>query len=252
MQTKWDYTAVANFYSKRPRYASKAIEWMLEIAHINDDSFICDIGAGTGNLTTMLANGKRVVTAVEPNNAMRSIGEKNTVEYGNVEWIDGTGEVTGLPANKYDLVTYASSFNVTNRCASLIEANRILKKDCWIACMWNHRDVEDDLQYKIDKIIKKHIPDYDKDQYGMRQEDQESIILSSGLFCNVKKEYMVFEHEFLLEDYIDSWKSHGTMHPHTRMNFEQIICDIDTLLHREGIKSVIVPYVTKIWMAQSK
>jgi len=90
MKTRWDYTAAATFYNKRPRYASKVVEWMLTIADINKNSFICDIGAGTGNLTSMLAKEKCMITAVEPNNAMRSIGKKNTTKYGNIEWIDAT------------------------------------------------------------------------------------------------------------------------------------------------------------------
>ena len=251
MKAIWDYTSVAKYYNKRPSYSKKGIEWMFNIAGIHNNSTICDIGAGTGTLTSMLAANECRVIAVEPNDAMRAIGEVNTNNYTNIEWVNGVGEATTLPSNMFDLVTYGSSFNATNRSASLKEAYRILKEDSWIACMWNHRDTDNEMQYKIDTIIKHYLPDYDNDKNGKRHEEQDSVILSSGLFHDIRKCSYKFEYRFSCTDYIESWKSHGTMHSEWKRYSEQIINDIAELLNKETTGSIIVPYITKIWMGKT-
>ena len=50
-----------------------------------------------------------------------------------------------------------------------------LKPRGWFACMWNHRELENPIQSKIESIIKERVSGYG---YGTRREDQTEVINS--------------------------------------------------------------------------
>lgn len=249
MKTEWDYTELAEAYLKRPDYAQSAIERMLETAGVKKGDVVCDVGAGAAHLTLKLAEYGLNVCAVEPNDAMRANGIKRTSQYKNVQWFEGIGEHTGMEDHKFDLVTFGSSFNVCDRQEALKETKRILKASGWFACMWNHRDLNDPLQKEIEDILKSEILDYN---YGARREDQTEVINQSGLFEDVVYLEGSVVHEILAEDFIEGWKSHGTVQRQSREKFEMINDQIRKVVEAKEEKYIKVPYTTRIWMAKLK
>ena len=249
MKTEWDYTELAEAYLKRPDYAQEAIDKMLGIAGMKKGDYACDVGAGAAHLTLKLAEYGLNVCAVEPNDAMRANGIRRTSEFGSVQWFEGVGEHTGMEEGKFDLITFGSSFNVCNRQEALVEAKRILKDGGWFACMWNHRDLNDPLQKKIEEVLKKEISDYN---YGTRREDQTEVINQSGLFGEVVYVEGTVIHEILSEDFIEGWKSHGTVQRQSKDKFDLINNEIRKVVEAKGTEYIKVPYTTRIWMAQVK
>lgn len=249
MKTEWDYTELAEAYLKRPDYSQDAINKMIEVSGIKPGDMACDVGAGAAHLTMKLADYGLQIDAVEPNDAMRANGIKRSEKYGKVTWHEGVGEHTGMDSDKYDIVTFGSSFNVCDRQLALKETNRILKKNGWFACMWNHRDLEDPLQAEIENIFKENIDGY---SYGTRREDQTEVINESGLFGEVIHLEGRVEHKILAEDFIEGWKSHGTVQRQSPEKFELINKEIRNLIESKGQVYIIVPYTTRIWMAQNK
>lgn len=249
MKTEWDYTNLADAYLKRPDYSNEAVREIIKCSGINPKSTICDIGAGAAHLTLELANYCENIYAVEPNDAMRHNGVLRTKDRNNIFWYEGTGEHTGMKENSFDLVTFGSSFNVCNRTQALIETDRILKKDGWFACLWNHRNLNDLLQLEIEEVIKRYIPDY---KYGVRREDQTGIILESGLFNEVRTFSYEFYHTIKATDFIEAWKSHGTVYRQAKETFDEIMNEIRYIVEKEQKKIIEVPYTTKVWMARVK
>lgn len=250
MKTNWDYTKLAQSYVNRPDYASDVIDQMLELAGINEHSLVCDIGAGTAHLTIpLLQRGLRVV-AVEPNDSMRKLGKSRTEQWAKISWYEGTGEATGQPSNLFELVTFGSSFNVTDRAKALKESHRLLKNRGWFACMWNHRDLMDDLQQSVEKIIFSYIPDY---SYGSRREDQTDIIEKSNLFQKPIFMEGLVTHQVPKSAWVEAWASHATLKRQAGVLFSDIISDIEVFV-RENIQGdmILIPYKTKIWLAQKK
>jgi len=247
MRTEWDYTDLAEAYLKRPDYAQSAIDAMLKIAEVKKGDAVCDVGAGAAHLTLKLAEYGLNVCAVEPNDAMRANGIRRTGQYKAVQWFEGVGENTGMDDHKFDLVTFGSSFNVCNRQETLKETKRILKAGGWFACMWNHRDLDDPLQKEIEDILKAEISDY---SYGTRREDQTEVINQSGLFGDVVYLEGTVVHEILSEDFIEGWKSHGTVQRQSKEKFELINDKIRKLVESKETEYVKVPYTTRIWMAR--
>jgi ubiquinone/menaquinone biosynthesis C-methylase UbiE len=240
----WDYTKLAATYTQRPPYAALAVDRIVEASGQSRPK-VADIGAGNAHLTVELLARGCVVDAVEPNDAMRSIGIERT-EGGEVTWHVGVGEDTGLPARSYDLVTFGSSFAVTDRPVALRETARILHRPGWFACLWNHRDLDDPLQRDIEALIRRRIPDYG---YGLRREDQAPVIEESGLFEPPVVIREPILHRVNVEDWLAAWRSHGILERQAGAEFDSILTDIDRHVHALGVDEIDVPYVTVGWLA---
>lgn len=247
MKTEWDYTKLADAYVKRPDYAIEAIEKLIDVTGVKSGDMVCDVGAGAAHLTKLLAAKGFIVKAVEPNDAMRANGIRLTKQYSNVEWFEGIGEHTGQPADAFDLVTFGSSFNVTNRQEALKETQRILKKGGWFACMWNHRDLNDPLQATIESIIKSYISEY---SYGTRRDDQTEVIAQSKRFTSIQAFSGSVVHQVPADDVISGWRSHGTVYRQAPEKFDAIIAEIKKAVKGEGKELITIPYVTHVWVAQ--
>lgn len=247
MKTEWDYTTLAHAYLKRPDYADAAIDAMLSITGaIKGDKF-CDVGAGVAHLTLMLAARCLDVTAVEPNDAMRANGVKRTEKLENVCWHEGTGEKTGQATKAFDMVTFGSSFNVCDRQLALKETARILKSRGWFACMWNHRQLDNQIQSQIESIIKERVTDYG---YGTRREDQTAVIDASGLFGPVVHLDSRVMHEQTIAECVEAWRSHATLERQAGAEFGNVVAAIEEYLVSLTTPVIQIPYSTNIWVAQ--
>lgn len=247
MKTEWDYTTLADAYLKRPDYADAAIDAMLSIAGAEKGDKFCDVGAGVAHLTLMLAARGLDVTAVEPNDAMRGNGVKRTEKLVNVRWHEGTGEKTGQTTRAFDMVTFGSSFNVCDRQLALKETARILKPRGWFACMWNHRQLDDQIQAQIESIIKDRVTDYG---YGTRRQDQTAVVDSSGLFGPVVHLDSLVMHEQTIPECVEAWRSHATLERQAGATFGNVIAAIEEYLVSLKTPTIQIPYSTNIWIAQ--
>lgn len=247
MKTDWDYTMLADAYLKRPDYADAAIDAMLAITGMEKGDTCCDIGAGVAHLTLMLAARGLNVFAVEPNDAMRSNGIMRTSHLPHVRWYEGTGEHSGQQSQSFDLVTFGSSFNVCDRQMALKEAARILRPRGWFACMWNHRQLDDSVQAQIEKIIVNAVPGYG---YGVRREDQTTLIDSSGLFGPVIHLDAKVTHEQTVAECVEAWRSHATLERQAGAAFGDVIASIEAYLLSLASPAITIPYATNIWIAR--
>jgi ubiquinone/menaquinone biosynthesis C-methylase UbiE len=247
MKTEWDYTTLADAYLKRPDYSDVAIDAMLSISSTKSGDSFCDVGAGVGHLTLMLAERGLDVVAVEPNDAMRANGITRTQNFSNVSWCEGVGESTLQDSQNFSMVTFGSSFNVCDRHKALKETARILKPRGWFACMWNHRNLDDPIQSQIEKIIQEHVSGYG---YGTRREDQLDVIDASGLFGGVVHLNARVVHEQSIEECVEAWRSHATLQRQAGSTFYKVISSIESHLKSLGRSKILIPYSTNIWVAQ--
>lgn len=249
MIVEWDYTALADAYLKRPDYSPAALEALFRIACLTSGDRVCDIGAGVAHLTLPLAAYGCQVDAVEPNDAMRANGMRRTADIATVHWSKGTGEATGRPTGCYAFVTFGSSFNVCDREAALRESHRLLRPGGYFACLWNHRDLDDQIQKEIEAIIKRSIPGYG---YGTRREDQSAIIAASGLFSDIVKVEGRTVHTQGIEDAIEAWRSHATLQRQAGDAFGPIVENLAAWLRSLGTDELHIPYTTRAWIARRK
>ena len=245
----WDYTRLAQTYASRPDYSPRGVQAMLAIAGVGQGDFACDVGAGSAHLTLHLLRHGLRVDAVEPNAAMMEVGVGRTAHHRNVEWCRAPGEDTKRPSGAYDLVTFGSSFNVVDQALAMKETVRLLKPDGWFSCMWNHRDLNDQLQNEVEQIIGDLVPGYD---YGTRRADQAPVLRASGLFHEPFFILAPVSHEIAVDDWIAAWRSHATLARQAGDKMEAVVSAIELLLRRKRRASIAVPYVTSIWVAQRR
>jgi ubiquinone/menaquinone biosynthesis C-methylase UbiE len=249
MKTEWNYTDLAEAYLERPEYSDEAVLKMIAHMQLSESVRVCDVGAGVAHLTKILARIGYSVDAVEPNDRMRELGQLQTQEWPNVAWYEGTGENTGRTSDTYELVTFGSSFNVTDRLLALKETKRILKPNGWFACMWNHRDLEDPVQKKIEEIILDYVKDY---KYGTRRENQADFLEQSAYFNQVFELNGRILHQQSRAGCVKAWRSHATLQRQAGSDFETVVLAIDKYLKEEGLEEILIPYTTRIWYGQIK
>tara|TARA_Y100000294_G_scaffold174279_1_gene192030 strand:- start:134 stop:904 length:771 start_codon:yes stop_codon:yes gene_type:complete len=247
VKTNWDYSRLAYAYVKRPDYSSQAIEKIYDITNSKPGQKVCDVGAGVGHLTLHHAKRGLDIVAIEPNDEMRTIGIKRTEPFNNVVWYEAKGEDTKQSSRSFDLVTFGSSFNVTDRQLALKETSRILKHGGWFVCVWNHRILDDPIQKNIEDIIKTKLVDYN---YGSRREDQAKVIEESGLFDKVEKVEGEMIHSQTVADCIEAWRSHATLERQAGCEFSVIINNIEDYLNSLHKESIHIPYITRAWVAR--
>jgi SAM-dependent methyltransferase len=243
-QLEWDYTKLAQTYTQRPPYAPRAVDRIIAACG-RPNPRVADIGAGNAHLTVELLSRGCVVDAVEPNDAMRAIGIERT-KGESVTWHVAIGEDTGLPSASYDLVTFGSSFATTDRARALRETARILRPGGWFTCIWNHRDLDDPLQARIEATVRERIPGYG---YGARREDQAPVIEESGLFEPPTLLREPILHRVEVAAWLAAWRSHGILESQAGDQFDDILADIDRHVLSLGVNEIDVPYETVGWLA---
>lgn len=132
----------SDYDAHRPSYPSEAIDAIFDGLGEANSLVAVDIGAGTGISSRLLAERGARVFAVEPNEAMRMRGAAHECA-GVVEWIDGTGEATGLPNGVADVVLCAQAFHWLDTRMALEEFRRLLKPGGRAALLWNQQDARD-------------------------------------------------------------------------------------------------------------
>jgi hypothetical protein len=141
-------------------------------------------------------------------------------------------------------VFFGSSFNVVEHGKALDESARILAPRGWFVCLWNHRQLDDPVQERVEEIIHRLVPNYD---YGSRREDQRRFIAESGRFGDAALIEAHFIYRFAMHDYLDAWRSHATLARQAGNRLETVIDAIGELL--SDLTVLDVPYVTRAWCA---
>lgn len=244
MPVTWDYTELAAHYDKRADYSDRCLRALLTALQCHPDACVADIGAGTGKLAKHLATDQRTVYCVEPNAAMRALGQQN-VPAGR--WLEGTAENTGLATASVEAAFFGSSFNVVDVPAALAEVARIVVPGGGFACLWNHRVLSDPIQATIEGLIKNRLPGY---SYGTRREDPTAAIRASGAFGPIQHLEDTFTVCMDRADIVDAWRSHGTLRRQAgdETVFHAIVDEIQDFL-RDQPDPVPVSYTTRAWFA---
>ena len=147
----------------RPDYPTQALDWLLQLAGLQNPGDIADIGSGTGISTEpMLERGHRVF-AVEPNAPMREYAEQSLSEFERFVSINGTAESTTLDDQSIDLVIAAQAFHWFTHDAARSEFTRILRPNGCVALLWNDRIITGDAFHtEYESLLKTHATDYER------------------------------------------------------------------------------------------
>ena len=246
IETAWDYSQLAEDYDKRADYASEAITLILDTASLRSHGQVMDVGAGTGKLTHAMAASplELSICAVEPNCHMRSLGVQN-LQSPRVTWECGIAEDSLHQDDCFDLVTFGSSFNVVEQTKALSETARVLKPGGWFAALWNHRDLDDELQGNIEQCIRSLLPDF---SYGKRRQDQRAVIETNHQFGEVQHFTVPHVVSQARSEFIQAWNSHLTLKRQAGERHTALVKAIDKLVPKTPV--LRIPFTTSVWMAR--
>jgi len=130
---------VENYARYRPSYPRAVLDLLEAECGLTSASVVADVGSGTGILSKLfLENGNRVI-GIEPNEEMRTAGEKLLRDYPRFTSVAGTAEATTLDDACADFVTAGQALHWFDPERARTEFARILKSTGWVVLVWNLR-----------------------------------------------------------------------------------------------------------------
>ena len=261
-----DFTELAKHYHNRPAYSpfllSKLIACINEQGLANEDLKVVEVGAGTGKLTTILARDFNLnVTTVEPNDAMRTEGEKATQGL-SVKWTKGSGEDTNLPSNSADWLIMASSFHWTDPSKSLPEFARVLKThtknnmgggNSYFSILFNPRDIKKgSVFYEIEEEIKNIVPELSRVSSAIQNsKNWDEVLVSTGHFTDCIFMECAYSEIWSKERYMGAWNSVNDIQVQAgQKRWEQILAMIESKI--APFNELEVFYKIRAWTVRKK
>jgi ubiquinone/menaquinone biosynthesis C-methylase UbiE len=133
------FSSKAEKYAKyRWAYAAEAIQAIMEITGMTQESILADIGAGTGILTKEFVGKVKRIYAIEPNPEMRAILKDELGKYPSCSISGKRAEATGLKSQSVDVITAAQAVHWFDPHKARAEFYRILKPGGWIVICRNY------------------------------------------------------------------------------------------------------------------
>lgn len=175
MDNKENFTGKASAYEDaRPNYNKHLFHYLLEKEGITKDTVFADIGSGTGIFSENLLKMGNTVFAVEPNDDMRNISEKNLSKYPNFVSIKGNDANFNLPSSTIDYITVAQAFHWFDSTLFKKECTKVLTKKGKVILIWNSYDKENATIKELSQICKKFCPKFQGFSAGI-SEDSDRI-----------------------------------------------------------------------------
>jgi SAM-dependent methyltransferase len=121
----------------RPSYPPEAVAWLTDALRLAPGTRCCDLAAGTGKLTALLAPSGADLVAVEPVEGMWQV-LRRTVP--SVAVVAGTAEMLPLAPGSLDAVTVAQAFHWFDADRAFTELARVVRPGGRVGLVWNARD----------------------------------------------------------------------------------------------------------------
>ena len=240
-----DFTEQADAYRRsRPAYPDELIDMLVADAGLAYGDPVADFGAGTGIMTRMLIERGFVVSAIEPNESMRS-----RAEVPEARWLAGTFEQSLLATTSQRWAIAAQAFHWADPVRALPEIRRVLQPGCLFTVLWNNRaNPADNTLSWTDAAIRRHVPEFDE---AYRNRQWKEILESTGDFTFVTQRTVSHTIPMSRDRFLQLWKSHNRLNTIVGpIRFAAFFVELSEHLEQHSIDQVIVRYDCESWSAR--
>lgn len=150
------------YAQSRPSYSNQVIKYLTENLCLNCFDIGADIGAGTGQLTKLLADKFNSVYAIEPNLYMLKECQKKLLSYTNIIYECSKAESTNLGTHVLDYITVAQAFHLFYNKETYTEFKRILKPNGKLIIVFNMKNQQSKLFLENEKVLLQYCPLYNR------------------------------------------------------------------------------------------
>lgn len=245
--TLGDFTQQSVAYRRsRPEYPGELLDALIADAGLSGGDAVADFGAGTGIFTRMLIQRGFVVSAIEPNDAMRGLSEVP-----EAHWLKGTFEVSCLEDSSQRWAVAAQAFHWADPARSLPEIRRILQEGCLFTVLWNNRAKSDnEVVNWTEAAIRRYVPEFDE---AYRHRPWKEILESTDDFRFVNRLRVSHTIPMSQERYLDLWKSHNRLNTIAGPDrFQSFFRELSEYLQERSLAQVDVRYECEAWSARRK
>jgi ubiquinone/menaquinone biosynthesis C-methylase UbiE len=239
----------------RPTYPDAAVEKILSAFDLNPGKLICDLGAGTGVMSLLIARHGISVIALEPLEMMRKKGAMAAAECGlPVIFAASRAEQIALRDQSVDAVVCAQAFHWFEAESALKEIHRVLKPEGGLALVWNNWNWRRiGWLAKLEQLIMKYNPQHHP---SYRAKDWAQIVNGSGLFSPVQT-FEYFHDRTVREDellgLVDSFSYVRVIPIKERIELRE---EIKALFRREceqqSGETLVVQYQTELYLTRKQ
>jgi len=154
---------VDNYTKYRPGYPPEVIQKLRDAGNLSSRSVIADVGSGTGIFTRLLLEEDYTVYAVEPNQPMREVADRDLSSNPKYHSVSGTAEATTLAKNSVNMIVCAQAFHWFDAQKTQVEFARIIKPGGKVALIWNNRQIEvDEFAINYELLLREQGSDYNR------------------------------------------------------------------------------------------
>jgi SAM-dependent methyltransferase len=185
----------------RPTYPPDAVGWIVDALGVRPGRRICDLAAGTGILTALLARYGSDLIAVEPVPGMRTVLH---AKLPHVPVASAVAEALPFADTSLDGVTVAQAFHWFDAPRALAELRRVLRVGGRLALVWNARERSRDWVNEVWSImdrVEKRAPwrDHDgttiHDEHARHERDLQDAVGYSALHTEHFAHEQELDHE---------------------------------------------------------
>lgn len=154
-----------DYEAARPGYPAEAVEWFVDHLGIRSSRRVCDLAAGTGKLTRLLAPCGADLLAVEPVAGMRATFRTLLP---SVPLVAGTAEALPFADASLDAIVVAQAWHWFDHARATAECARVLRRGGALGLVWNARDRSEpwvDAVWSVMDRVEKRAPWREHDQW---------------------------------------------------------------------------------------
>lgn len=255
-QRKSCYSQVADAYNQaRPRYPQKLISGAIEVAQLQKDATILEVGCGPGTATTAFAQLGFSMVCLEPSQEACEIARQNCSQYLDVEIKNTTFEEWELEPKKFNAVLAASSFHWVSSDVAYQKAAAALQDNGFLILLLN---MQVQPQYEVYQVLHEvylaQAPSLGQYETPETQEKNfrsfGRLAIDSGLFQGLVSEVLVCEATYSVDDYLRLLSTYSPYIALQPQNLDALFQGLREVLERNFGKSIKTSYLSGFHVAR--